>query len=177
MNKNDDLTALKVHNAIRAAAWIAILLVFAWYACARAMDKFQTQGDMDSVHQYNHSIWVMCLIAVFAAALWWGCATFSTGLGRRKIEEYSFVGSLFCIILVLGAAWVISILHPSIMDLDGRPHTMRLVHVFPAVFGCLMYCLPPVNLEKVIWPFGPRIIASAISLVILLGTVYLLFGK
>lgn len=175
--KKNDLQVFRARNSGRAAVWIAALLAFACWACAEAADKFRTQGDAASVRQYNLSIWGMLAIAVLAAALWWGCATFSTGACRHAIEEYSCLCSLLGIIFITGAAAVIFLLDHSILDNGGQPHTMWFIFIIPAVFGCLMYCLPPVNLEKVIWPFGPRIIASAISAVILAGTAYLLFWK
>ena len=175
--KKNDLQLFSTRNSRRAAAWMVVLLGFACYACARAADKFLTQGDAASVRQYNLSLWGMLVVAMLAAALWWGCATFSTGVCRHAIEEYSFLCSLLGIILVCIAAAAIFVFNHSIMDNNGQPHTMWFIFIFPAVFGFLMYCLPPVNLEKVIWPFGPRGIASVISAGILLGTVYLLFWE
>lgn len=171
----NDLQIFKAHNSMRAAVWFAVLSIFYYCVCVSVTDKFLTQGDVVSVHQYNLSILGMCMIAMLATALWWSCATFFTGVGRRAIEEYSFLLSLFCIIFVIGAAAVIFSFNHSIMDNNGQMHTVRFVFVFPVLFGCLMYCLPPVNLEKVIWPFGPRFVALVISAGILLSTVYLLF--
>lgn len=176
MNKND-LQVLKTRNSGRAAVWIVALLAFACWACAEATDKFRTQGDATSVRQYNLSIWGMLAIAVLATALWWVCATFSTGACRRILEEYSFLCSLLSTIFISSAAAVVFFFNHSILDNGGQPHTVWFIFIIPVVFGCLMYCLPPVNLEKIIWPFGPRTIVSAISAGILAGTVYLLFWK
>lgn len=171
----NDLQIFRARNIMRAAVWFVVLLIYSYCVYASVTDKFLTQGEVVSVRQYNLSIFGMCMIAVLVSALWWGCATFFTGVGRRAIEEYSFLISLFCIIFVIGAATVIFFFNHSIMDNNGQMHTVQFVFAFPVLFGCLMYCLPPVNLEKVIWPFGPRSIAWVISVGILLGTVYMLF--
>lgn len=173
--KKNDLQKFRERNGIRAAVWVVVLLFCAYYVCARVSDKFITQGDVVSVRQYYRSVIILLGIATLATALWWGCATFSTGVSRRAIEEYSFLGSLAFIILVIGATALICFYNHTIMDNNGQLHTVWFVLVFPVVFGFLMYCIPPVNLEKVIWPFGPRSIAWIVSAAILLGTIYLLF--
>lgn len=173
--KKNDLQKFREKNGIRAAIWVMVLLFCAYYVRARVADKFMTQGDEVSVHRYNLSVVILLMIVTFATAFWWCCATFSTGVSRRTIEEYSFLGSLIFIILVIGATAIIGFYNHSIMDNNGQLHTVWYVLIFPVIFGCLMYCIPPVNLEKVIWPFGPRSIAWMVSAAIFLGTAYLLF--
>jgi len=173
MNK-DDLRNVKVKNFILACVWIIVLLVLTFCIRARVVDEFLTQGDAVSVHEYNRFILFMWVITVLVAIIWWISATFLTGEVRRVIEEYSFLCSLACIILVIGAAVVIFGLNHIILDSDGQPYTLWFVFLFPVVFGCLMYWLPPVNLKKVIWPFGPRIVAVVISALILLFAVLFL---
>lgn len=157
MNKND-LQALQLQNGVRAVVWLAVLFALAVWARERVLSDFVDVGKPESVARYIIYLWIAFAVTILVTMLWWISTTLCSGEVRSLVEEYSFWCALVCVGVVFAAIGIILWLSHSIVDTLDDPQPARHMLVFPFAFGCLMYWLPPANLEKVIWPFWTRLL-------------------
>lgn len=152
----NDLQALKRSNAWRACVWLIVLLLLTIWSCIRVQYDYQAVGQAESVSHYVACLWGTWAVVSASAVLWWLITTWCTGQVRSLVEESSFAGSLIFVAAVFAASGALFFLSGGILDTNGHPQPDGYMFALPCAFGCLMYCVPPVNVEKVIWPFGTR---------------------
>lgn len=178
MTKND-LQALQLQNGVRAVVWLTILSVLAIWTHTSVLSDFAKVGNSDSVAHYIVYLWVAFAVTILVTILWWISTTLCSGEVRNLVEERSFWCALVCVGIVFAAIGIILWLSHGIVDTQGHPQPSGHMLVFPFAFGCLMYWLPPANLEKVIWPFWTRLLPGlgmGVGLIIVAVTQYLLGG-
>lgn len=178
MNKND-LKALRTQNGMRAVVWIVVLCVLAVWIWVRIKSDFKDVADPDSVTYYITCLWVALAATILVTVLWWISTTLCSGGVRNLVEEYSFLCALACIGIVFAVVGAVLWQSHGIIDTEGCPHPSMHMLILSFAFGCLMYWLPPANLEKVIWPFWTRLLPGlgmGIGLIIVVKTQYLLGG-
>ena len=161
MMKENDLQALMWENGLRAGIWVVVLLAGGFWSWVTISARYRSVGEADSVAHYILYCWLALAVVLLVTALWWISTTCCAGSVRRLVEENSFVCALVCILVVFAAVAVLFMRSCGIVDTNGNPQLDGYIFIFPALFGGLMYSLPPVNVAKVVWPFGVRLIPCA----------------
>lgn len=151
----DSISYMKSQNRNRMIVWVVVLLVCILLIRMIPM-WYMEENNAESVNSFYQKIVEEGLYIGLLAILWWFLTTsryeFCFGL-HNYFERHSFAGALlFDVLAFLGLLFFIFGEGNRIHTDNNRYYFLRCPLILPAIFVCLMYIAPPINIQEVLLP-------------------------
>jgi len=170
LSDSDSIGYMKSRNILSLILWIAVLVICFMLIQYRVVDQYRQIGAGESVRNFRQVlVWGLVYILALSFLWWFGAANeFSPCAGMRNFFERRSLGcALVFDCLAAAGILLLSLLREfGISAKNGHFYSLRCPFILPAVFICLMYAAPPVNIQEVILPGNGRrwLVAGAAGL-------------
>ena len=160
LSGSESVRYMKASNLTTLALWVLVLTLFSVLTQHFVAGEYQHVGAAESVRSFRGMlVWDSAYILVLSL-VWWFAVTneFSSCAGIRDLfERRTFnCAVVFSALALFGPVAIGLFGEFGIAASNGHFYPLHCPFIPSAVFICLMYLLPPVNIQKVIFPGKSR---------------------
>lgn len=153
---SESIKYMKKSNVIRAIFWVIVLAICVVAIQLLVANQYRQIGTAESVRNFRQMLKLGWIYLLCLSLIWWfgatnefaACAAIRDFFERRSLhcaagfDILAFVGVL---IIDLRGGF-------GILAQNDHFYTLYCPFILSAVFICLMYAVPPVNIQEVVFP-------------------------